>query len=605
MYMRKPILFLAAMLAVGTTARAQSSFDYPTATQNIPAFPTAEGFGKYATGGRGGKVVTVTTLEDDEKNPPVGSFRWALNQYPNEPITVVFNVSGWIILHDVIKIKRTAGLTIAGQTAPGEGITVYPRMFSINGCKNVVVRNMRFRTGSKSWDGKDLIKDAALVDQALCAENAEQVIFDHCTFGWSAEEIVNNQTSHFQTYSYCLLHEGLYDAGHHKGSPRSFGCQWGGSQSTFHHNMLAHNNSRSPRFQGARDTDFMVYDEYVNNVNYNWGGQGSCYGGENSSLSKRYKSHQINFMNNYYRFGPATKKRVTSNPLFIRATAGTYTSEWYLGGNYMDGYPEVTANNKKGFTVDGDATKAVVVDKVIVPTSFYPDYKFDLNAYTMVGKLQSAEDAYQTVLDKVGCIVRDEIEQRIVDECKTGTAHYGGDWQGGGKYGIIDDPLDAEMVLNEDGTVTCPVAKPSESRADNWDTDGDGMPDAWETANGFDPNNAEDGNYINPEGYTALEKYLCSLMGEEIKGEFKSTTDVRVAHAVKFQVSVEGDELNIISDADIKEMHVFDTTGACRMDKPLKRGGNAFNISCLPAGTYIVWVTDNGGYRNAAKFIKK
>ncbi len=600
----KKILFLsAAMLAAGITANAQETYDYPTVTQNIPAFPTAEGFGKFATGGRGGKVVTVTTLEDDATNPPTGSLRWALNQYPNESITVVFDVSGWIILHDVLKIKRTAGLTIAGQTAPGEGITLYPRMFSINGCRNVVMRNMRFRTGSKSWDGQDIIKNAETVDQALCAENAEHVIFDHCTFGWSAEEIVNNQTSHFQTYSYCLLHEGLYDAGHHKGSARSFGCQWGGSQSTFHHNMLAHNNSRSPRFQGARDTDYMVYDEYVNNVNYNWGRQGACYGGENSSLSKRYKSHQINFMNNYYRFGPATKKAVMKNPLFIAASAGAYTSEWHLSGNYMDGYADVTADNKKGFT--GDATKCVTVDKVIVPSSFYPDYKFDINAYTMVNKLETAEQAYQTVLSKVGCVVRDAIEQRVVDECKNGTAHYGGDWNGGGKYGIIDDPVDAEMVHNADGTVICPVAKPSETRADGWDRDGDGMPDAWETANGFDPQNPDDGNYINAEGYTALEKYLCSIMGEEIKGEFKSTADIRVAHAVKFGLALNGGMLTVTSDADVNTMHLFDTTGACRMNTPLHKGATTVSVAHLPAGTYIVWVTDGEGYRNAAKFVKK
>lgn len=602
--MIKSLLFITAASILSSITASAQSFDYPTATQNIPAFPTAEGFGKFATGGRGGRVVTVTNLEDDITAPSVGSFRWALNQYPDEPVTVVFNVSGWIILKDAIKIKRTSGLTIAGQTAPGEGITVYPRMFSINGSRNIVVRNMRFRTGSRSWDGKDLIKNADNVDQALCAENAEHVIFDHCTFGWSAEEIVNNQTSHFQTYSYCLLHEGLYDAGHHKGKARSFACQWGGSQSTFHHNMLAHNNSRSPRFQGARDTDYMVYDEYVNNVNFNWGGQGACYGGENSSLSKRYKSHQINFMNNYYRFGPATRKRVTKNPLFIRATTGTYTSEWYLSGNYMDGYHEVTKDNKKGFGVDGDATKAVAVDQMIVPDKFYPDYKFDISAYTMTDKLQSAEEAYQTVLDKVGCITRDAIEQRIINECKNGTATYGGDWRSDGKYGIIDDPLDAEMVENSDGTVTCPVAKPSEKRPDNWDTDRDGMPDEWEKANGFDPNNAADGNYINAEGYTALEKYLCSLMGEEIKGKFKSTTDIRSARAVKFSVCINGETLSVSSDAAIREIHLFDATGACRLNEPLHTGTNTFSLTSLPAGTYIVWVTDEQGYRNAAKIQK-
>ena len=160
------------------------------------------------------------------------------------------------------------------------------------------------------------------------------------------------------------------------------------------------------------------------------------------------------------------------------------------------------------------------------------------------------------------------------------------------------------MVENSDGTVTCPVAKPSEKRPDNWDTDSDGMPDEWEKANGFDPNNAADGNYINAEGYTALEKYLCSLMGEEIKGKFKSATDIRSAHAVKFSVCINGETLSVSSDAAIREIHLFDATGACRLNEPLHTGTNTFSLTSLPAGTYIVWVTDEQGYRNAAKIQK-
>lgn len=501
------------------------------ATEALIAFPTAEGFGKFASGGRGGHVVTVTNLEDDVDNPPTGSLRWALNQYPDEPITVVFNVSGWIILKDVLQTKRSAGLTIAGQTAPGEGITLYPRMFSINGAKNVIVRNIRVRCGSKSYNGNDLIKDAEKVDQALCAENAENVIFDHCTFGWSAEEILNNQTTHYQTYSYCLLHEGLYDAGHHKGSARSFAAQWGGSQTTMHHNMIAHCASRSPRFQGARDTDYMVYDEYVNNVNFNWGNWGACYGGENNQTG-RYSSHEINFCNNYYRQGPATKKNIsTSNLKFIRATAGSRVSNWHLSGNYMDGNTDITADNSKGFTVDGDTAMAVLQDEFIVPQKFFVNYEFDWATYTMKDKMQTAEEAYNDVLNNVGCITRDEIEQRIINECKNGTSTYGGSWKSDGNYGIIDDPSDAEIVVNEDGTTYCSTAKASETRPDGWDTDGDGMPDSWETAHGLNPNVA-DNNSLNDDGYTALEVYINSLMGETMDENFTSGIHTATAETV-------------------------------------------------------------------------
>lgn len=589
--------FAACCLSMGAQAQ---SFDYPTVTQNIPAFPTAEGFGKYATGGRGGKVVTVTNLEDDVTTPPEGSLRWALAQYPGEPITIVFNVSGWIILKDELRVSRTEGVTIAGQTAPGEGITLYPRAFSINGAKNVVVRNMRFRNGSHAWDGSDLIKDAAKVDQALCAENAEHVIFDHCVFGWSAEEIVNNQTSHFQTYQYCLLHEGLYDAGHHKGSARSFACQWGGSQSTFHHNMLAHCHSRSPRIQGARESDYMVYNEFVNNVNYNWGKVNAGYGGENNQKG-RYSAHQVNFCNNYWRVGPATIKGTGGTLNFMRPTAGTAVSEWYFNGNYMDTRKDITEDNSKGLVVDGDATKVKFLNEWIVPSKFYPTYKFDVTAYTMKDKMESAEDAYRTVLDRVGCIVRDGIEKRIIEECRDGSATYGGThWNSGGKYGILDDQTDAEMVKESSGFSTYPDEK-RDSRPDGWDTDGDGMPDEWETANGFDPSDAADGNFINAEGYTALEKYLANIMGEEIKGDFGTETSIRVENAVKFDVSVDGSVLTVSSEADVCALHVFDSAGRCRMNEKLTQGTNTFDLSFLSSGVYVVWVTDKGGYRNAEK----
>lgn len=517
---QKSLLLLLFALLFTLTGNAQT-YDLPKVWQQTPAFLTAEGFGKYATGGRGGRVVTVTTLEDDAENPPVGSLRWAINQYPNEPVTVVFDVSGWIILKDVLRLNRKGGITIAGQTAPGEGITLYPRMFSINGAKNVIVRNMRFRTGSKGWDGSDLINGfQGTVDQALCAENAENVIFDHCTFGWSAEEIVNNQTSHLQTYQYCILHEGLYAAGHHKGSARSFGCQWGGAQSTFHHNMLIHNYSRSPRIQGARKSagDIVVYNEFVNNVIYNWGRQGACYGGENDQDGV-YSGHQVNYCNNYYKPGPATKRAITnpSNYTFFSPSSATMVSEWHFSGNYMDGNATITADNSKGIVNDNTAL-IKLYDQWLEPTVFYPGYKFNLEKYTYKNKMQTAQEAYTDVIAKVGCLTRDGIEKRLIEECSNGTATYGGSC-GNGTYGIIDDPLDAEMKVNTNGSYYYPDEK-KESRASGWDTDGDGMPDAWEDDYGFDKNNAADGNYVNAEGYTALEKYLGSLMGEEITGTF-------------------------------------------------------------------------------------
>ena len=196
--------------------------------------------------------MTVTNLLDEPSNPPEGSLRWAVNQYPGEPVTVVFNVLGWIILKDILRIRHKGGLTIAGQTAPGEGITLDPRGISFNSAGdesvNVIMRNIRVRCGSRAWDGQML--DVSNPEQTLGTENAYNLIIDHCTFGWSGEELCTNSNSFFQTYSYNIFHEGLYDAGHKKGS-RGYGVCWGGSANTFTHNLLAHNLRRSPRFSAS------------------------------------------------------------------------------------------------------------------------------------------------------------------------------------------------------------------------------------------------------------------------------------------------------------------------------------------------------------------
>ncbi len=605
-------LFLTVSLAMAclTEAVAQDDvrgttvtegFAYPTVTQNIPAFPSAVGFGKYTTGGRGGHVVRVTNLEDDPDNPPVGSLRWAVNQYPGEPVTVVFDVSGWIYLKDILRIRHKGGLTIAGQTAPGEGITLYPRGISFNSAGdenvNAIVRNIRVRCGSRAWDGTML--DVENPEQALGTENAYNLIIDHCVFGWSGEELCTNSASFFQTYSYNIFHEGLYDAGHKKGA-RGYGVCWGGGASTFTHNLLAHNLRRSPRFAASVDYDFLTYFEFVNNVNYNNCGSGlGCYGGDNKGNSNRYSGYLANVMNNYWRGGPATATVESSKLLFASLGGGQKSSYFHLSGNKLDRRDDFTSDNT--LCVEKDEL-VHLWDTPLVPEKFYTkDWSFDINAYTLLNNLQTADEALEDVLAKAGCVVRDEIEKRIIEETRTQTATYGGSWNNRGIYGIIDDPIDAEMVLNDDGTTYCRTALPSESRPEGWDTDGDGMPDEWETANGFDPADGSDGNHINAEGYTALEKYLASLMGEEINGEFGTSTSIRNEHAVKFDISVEGSVIKVVSEADVCGMHVFDDMGRCRLTSSLTRGENTIDASTLGKGVFIVWVTDKDGYRNAKK----
>ena len=265
----------------------------------LVAFPGAEGFGKYTSGGRGGKVVYVTTLADDANGETVGSLRWAVKQHPDTPLTVCFAVSGEIRLVKDLRVNRR-NYTIAGQTAPGMGIVITHNKVNCGGSKNFIIRNVRFRIGRKDVNGN------IITQNAFGAENCENYIIDHCEFGWSTEENMNTYDSHFITVQYCIVHEGLNDSGHPKGA-RGYGCQWGGSPATYHHNLLVNNNKRSCRFNGAQSNDYVVYLDYINNVVYNYGaGSNGCYGGENTAklVEGEYNglnsAHECNFINNYY-----------------------------------------------------------------------------------------------------------------------------------------------------------------------------------------------------------------------------------------------------------------------------------------------------------------
>lgn len=470
------------------------------------AFPTAEGFGKYATGGRGGKVVTVTSLADTEDE---GTLRWAFSQYPGEPLTIVFAVNGEIRLNSNLRVKR-ANWTLAGQTAPGDGISIVGDKVNFGSSENFIVRNIRFRAG----DGKQ--------DQACGTENCTNFIFDHCVFGWSMEENMNTADSHYLTVQYCIVHEGLNDAGHKKGK-RGYGSQWGGSPATYHHNLLAGNDSRSPRFNGARGEDYVVFMEYVNNVNFNWGRWNSCYGGENSAditeYNGRNSAHECNFMNNYYKPGPESP----ANSVFVMASharkgATSWSpARWYVSGNVMEGNDAATADNWQAMSAEKYTTDQIRVNERIVPEM--PYYKLDetegaIGKYRpsryMLTDIQTAGEAYKTVLKKAGTINRDATEKRVINDVKSGNPKFSGSKTG--KRGIIDSVNDAEGF----GLSHKQEAAPA-------DTDGDGMPDKWEKKHGLNPDNADDRNLTNPDGYTALEVYLNSLMGEKLSCKFSST----------------------------------------------------------------------------------
>ena len=457
------------------------------------AFPTAEGFGKYASGGRGGKVVEVTNLNDSGE----GSFRWALTEAGRENATIVFRVSGIIEIGPNPQRKgersiraKLRNVTIAGQTAPGEGILIRGGKLNLGGSENVIIRNIRSRLGTLG-DPLKSKKENFIEGGAIGIENARNIIIDHCCFGWSGEENVTMYDNHYTTLQWCIIHEGLYDAGHKKGV-RGYGAQWGGSPATFHHNLLAHNDSRSPRINGASNPkgDKNVFLEYINNVNYNWGRRNSCYGGENEAGEG--STHECNFVGNYYKPGPA---HPDDNVLIELSNARkgkqlTSPSVWYMKDNVMEGMKTKDSwqmiSNKTDFSIGQQKS-----DRRL-QTDEYSSY---------LVKAESAKKAYKSVLAKAGTIHRDAIERRIIDDVLSGAPKYQG--MSAHKAGIIDAPADAE------GWPHYAAAEPVV------DNDHDGMADEWEVAHGLNPSDSEDrNNIISKNGYTALEVYLNSLMDE-------------------------------------------------------------------------------------------
>ena len=420
---------------------------------HAPAFPGAEGFGKYTVGGRGGKVIEVTSLHD--AGP--GSFRAAVSA--KGPRTVVFRVSGTIALESELKIREPY-LTIAGQTAPGDGICI--KNYQVNfDTSQVIMRYLRFRPGDEKGKEQDAFGGAG-----------NQIVVDHCSASWGVDETFSINKAANLTVQWCLVSESLYHSIHKKGN-HGYGGLWGGPGGSWHHNILAHHSSRNPRASGNVDSGLM---DYRNNVIYNWGFN-SAYGGE---LWPR------NWINNYYQSGPATDDKVRGRIFLQKDPRG----KMFAAGNFVAGFPAISADNWNGginFAPDGEATeKTLRVDRpfVVAPVT-----------------TQSAEVAYGLVLAQAGASrVRDAVDRRVVEEIRTGTATLGESYKGGGK-GIIDSQKDVGG-WPELRSLPAPV-----------DTDHDGVPDVWELAHGLNPRDPADGpRATTPGGYTHLERYLNSLV---------------------------------------------------------------------------------------------
>ncbi len=431
----------------------------------LPAFPGAEGFGANITGGRGGEVIAVTNLNDSGE----GSLRAAIETSGTR--TIVFRVAGRIDLNSELSINN-GNLTIAGQTAPGDGITLSGHTLKVN-ADNVIIRFIRSRLGD--------VKGSQ--DDALNGRKHKGIIIDHCSMSWSIDEGASFYDNTNFTMQYCIISESLYKSVHDKGT-HGYGGIWGGKGATFHHNLLAHHTSRNPRFCGSRYSNQPDLErvDFRNNVIYNWGSN-SIYGAEGGSY---------NLVNNYFKPGPATKSAVKPRIMAPNADNGSNNQPqgvwgtFFVDGNYVLGSSHVTENNWNGVHVNSS-----FVDQI----KSSEEYSFDeVTTHT-------ADLAFEHVMAQAGCILpqRDAVDKRIINETLTGTASFGGSY--GTATGIIDSQEDVGgwPALNA-GT---PPA----------DSDGDGMPDEWEIAQGLNPDDPDDRNDdANSDGYTNLEAYLNELV---------------------------------------------------------------------------------------------
>ncbi|MBW6534028.1 MAG: T9SS type A sorting domain-containing protein [Mariniphaga sp.] len=543
--------------------------------EDLPAFPGAEGHGRYVTGGRGGQVIYVTNLEDNS-NP--GSLRWAVNQ--SGPRIILFKVSGTIQLKSRLNISK-GDITIAGQTAPGDGITLrdYPVVVKAD---NVIIRYLRFRMGDAAQQEAD----------ALEGREVKNVIIDHCSMSWSTDECVSFYHNENTTVQWCIISESLRNSVHGKGS-HGYGGIWGGENASFHHNLLAHHDSRNPRLGEKKGEAFALTDlvDLRNNVIYNWMGN-SAYGAE---------AMNVNIVNCYYKPGPATTKKERIISIDKLTDPGyAITNIWgkfYIDGNVLTASERATNDNwtygvynqfHSKYTVTATEKEAMRLSEPLNP-----------------GKVttHTAETAYEKVLDFAGAsLVTDSVDKRIIHDVSTGTATFM-DGGNGSKNGIIDtqDAVNGWPALQ---TLGAPV-----------DSDEDGMPDDWEIANGLNPYDAADAQLTTVDGkYPNVEVYINSLVAH-ITGAQNQDAISTSANSI-FLNKKEKENINVyFSNTEnrlvishkkpLLNVVVYGITGQQLLSRNENREQVRLDISGLKSGIYIVSVRDAENRKYSEKFIKR
>ena len=451
------------------------------------AFPGAEGGGMYTTGGRGGKVIHVTTLADSG----TGSLRAALNE--SGARTILFDVAGLIELKSTLNIAK-GDVTIAGQTAPGDGICIKNFSTQVK-ADNVIIRFVRFRMGDEAKQEND----------AIWGRFHKNIILDHCSMSWSTDECSSFYANVNFTMQWCILTESLCNSVHGKGA-HGYGGIWGGKNVSFHHNLLANHKSRNPRFDHPEIYDNNVSThrgnvDYRCNVVYNWG-DNSSYGGEGA---------WFNMVNNYYKPGPASKDKkyfLDANGIYGSSGTNYGYPELYLSGNIHTKYSDITSDNLTGVYWHDHKTNTPPDNGKLKSSPMSLKGPSSEDIYTTT---HSATDAFARICTSAGAsLKRDAVDQRACGDAQSGTATYK-DGGNGSKNGIIDtqSAVGGWPSYGADAAALAKVA----------DTDKDGMPDWFEDQFGLKKADASDGNaktLDHKQRYTNLEMYLHYLVRDII-----------------------------------------------------------------------------------------
>ena len=488
----KTLCLIATLFFCASTMQAQFL--------SAPAFPGAEGFGRYTTGGRGGQVIHVTNLNDSG----TGSLRAAIKT--SGARIIVFDVAGIIELQSDLKIEKD-NCTILGQTAPGDGICLRNYTFHIN-ANNVIVRYIRCRMGDTEQNEND-----AMSASHKTGNYKKNIIIDHCSVSWCVDECASFYGNEDFTLQWCIMSESLRNSVHDKGS-HGYGGIWGGDKASFHHNLLAHHDSRNPRFDHGYLAEHAGIVDYINNVVYNWGGN-STYGGENKSGLEPKK---FNMINNYYKPGPYTLTTSHANRLLNPTTKcsncnssdqyDVVPGKFYINGNKVNGTTvslTTSSTSCSNISFDSGYNFNTFASNCLSDSRFISSDN-DFNLYNTIST-HSADDAFTKTVQYAGAsLSRDAVDTRIANETTEGTFTYPG--SNGSTNGLIDTQSDVGGWPTYSGTALT-------------DTDNDGIPDDWETAHGLsnNVNNAATYNLDSRGYYTDLEVYANYLVEDITKAE--------------------------------------------------------------------------------------